>query len=72
MLSVMKVEKAPLESYANIGDLDKAVELLRGLILHIFGFKIHCSWYSLYFAIFDCVTQIFRWNKFLKHNLNWT
>ena len=43
MVSVMKVEKAPLESYANIGDLDEAVELLRGLILHIFGFKIHCS-----------------------------
>ena len=40
MLSVMKVEKAPLESYANIGDLDEAVELLSGLILHIFGYKI--------------------------------
>ena len=43
MVSVMKVEKAPLESYANIGDLDEGVELLRGHIVHIFGFKIQCS-----------------------------
>ena len=39
----MKVEKAPLESYAEIGGLDEAVELLRGLVLQIFGFKIYCG-----------------------------
>ena len=66
MVSVMKVEKAPLESYADIGGLDEAVELLRGLILHIFGFKIYCSWNSFYSAIFDSVTQIFQCNKFFK------
>ena len=43
MVSLMKVEKAPLESYADIGGLDETVELLRGHILHIFGFKIYCS-----------------------------
>ena len=62
MLSVMKVEKAPLESYANIGDLDEAVELLRGLILHIFGFKIHCT----------DILSILQYLIVLKRNLSWT
>ena len=66
MVAMMKVEKAPLESYAEIGGLDEAVELLRGLVLQIFGFKIYCGWYSLYSAKFDSVTQICQCNKFFK------
>ena len=54
MVFVMKVEKAPLEWHADIGSLDKAIELLNhmkvssllsrvGHIAYFLCFKFYCS-----------------------------
>ena len=54
MVFVMKVEKAPLELYVDIGSLDEAVKLLNYMkvssllsgvrhIAYFLGFKFYCS-----------------------------
>lgn len=39
LVSVMKVEKAPLESYADIGGLDEQVQEIK---VNYFSFFAHC------------------------------
>ncbi len=64
MVSVMKVDKAPLESYADIGMLEKCLEIVHG--------KLHCRVDYVYVLLGSVSSMMFHLKKNLNHYISRT